>query len=80
MINQQTLISSGLTMIKPIHITGLTQEQRNTCVAASIKSDSKNLNDWAVKVLLRAAEQQLHIQPFHGEWDDYREANNDKGN
>ena len=40
-------------MTKPIH-TNLTQEQRNTCVAAAVKSGVK-FNEWAGKALLDAA-------------------------
>lgn len=46
-------------MTKPIYITGLTQEQRNTCVAAANKSEDKKLSEWAKKVLIEAAERQL---------------------
>ncbi|MGY8897750.1 MAG: hypothetical protein ACKVI8_06930 [Paraglaciecola sp.] len=48
-------------MTKPIHINGLTQEQRNTCVAAAIQSGSK-LNDWAAEILVSTAEKQLCIK------------------
>lgn len=44
-------------MTKPIH-TNLTQEQRNTCVAAAIKSGVK-LSEWAGRVLLDAAKEEL---------------------
>lgn len=47
-------------MTKPIH-TNLTQEQRNTCVAAAIKSGVK-LGEWAGDNLLRIAENQLYLQ------------------
>ena len=59
-------------MTKPIH-TSLTQEQRNTCVAAAIKSGVK-LSEWAGTVLLDAAKRQLSPQAAYGEWDDQQEA------
>jgi hypothetical protein len=59
-------------MTKPIH-TNLTQDQRNTCVAAAIKSGVK-LSEWAGKALLDAAQRQLSPQAAYGEWDDQREA------
>lgn len=45
-------------MTKPIQISGFTQEQRNTCVAAAVKSKTK-LNDWAKDILLVAAKSEL---------------------
>lgn len=45
--------------VKPIY-ANLTQEQRNTCVAAAIQSGEK-LNDWAADVLLKSAETQLKL-------------------
>jgi hypothetical protein len=61
-----------VVVTKPIH-TNLTQEQRNTCVAAAIKSGMK-LSEWAGKALLDAAQRQLSPQAAYGEWDDIREA------
>jgi hypothetical protein len=45
-------------MTKPIH-TNLTQEQRNTCVAAAIASPEGKLVPWVTRVLLDAAKREL---------------------
>jgi hypothetical protein len=51
---------------KPVYVTGFTQDERNTCVAAAIKSGNK-LNDWALSVLLLAAKKELAVRRENNE-------------
>lgn len=51
-------------MTKPVH-TNLTQEQRNTCVAAAVSAGVK-LDEWAGANLVRIAENQLYLQTLAG--------------